>query len=257
MKVATFNANSIRSRLDTILTWLDTHQPDVLGIQETKVADDAFPRAPFIDAGYHVEYRGQKSYNGVAIITREQAREVDAGFGDGAMDDVPRLLRAKVGDVHIVNTYVPQGREIEHEMYSYKCRWFGRLRAYFDHNFSIDDPVIWLGDMNVAHDPIDVHNPEKRKNHVCYHVAARDAFTQCREWGFVDVFRRHHPEPGQFTFFDYRTIDAAREGKGWRIDYILTNPGLAGQCTDSYIDMEPRLQAKPSDHTFLVAEFNI
>lgn len=255
MRIATFNANSIRSRQGILLDWLDAHKPDVVGVQETKVVDELFPAAPFTEAGYHVVFRGQKSYNGVAILSREPATEVRAGFDDSGPADEPRLLQARVGPITLVNTYVPQGRDIEHEMYAYKCAWFRRLRDLFDDRFAADDSVVWLGDMNVAHDPIDVHNPQQRTKHVCYHQDARDAFSHCRRWGFIDVFRNHHPEPGHYTFFDYRTANAATSGKGWRIDYILTSPGLAERCTDSYIDVQPRLLPKPSDHTFLVADF--
>lgn len=256
MRIATFNANSIRSRLDIILGWMHTHQPDVLCIQETKVQDIEFPLEPFADLGYHVVFRGQKSYNGVAIISREEATTVDAGFHDGGPEDIPRLLQATVNGVTILNTYVPQGRDIEHEMYGYKCAWFRRLRTYVEERFSHDQPLVWLGDMNVAHDPMDVHNPQQRAQHVCFHSDAREAFAHCRDWGFIDVFRKHHPEPGQYTFFDYRTLNAATDGKGWRIDYILASPSLATACTDSFIDVAPRLQPKPSDHTFLVADFD-
>lgn len=257
MRIVTFNANSIRSRLDSLLGWVRVHQPDVLCVQETKVVDELFPAEALEEAGYHAVFRGQKSYNGVAILSREPATEVRAGFEDGGPADETRLLQARVGPVTLVNTYVPQGREIDHEMFRYKCEWFRRLRATFDARFRPADPVVWLGDMNVASEPIDVFNPEQRARHVCYHQDARDAFAHCRDWGFVDVFRRHHPEPGHYTFFDYRTAHAATFGKGWRIDYILASPSLAESCTQCFIDLEPRLQPKPSDHTFLVADFEL
>ncbi len=257
MKIATFNANSIRSRMDILVEWLRDHQPDVVAVQETKVQDCEFPEDPIRAAGYHVSYRGQKSYNGVAILSREPAEDVRAGFEDEGPADESRFLQATIGGVTIVNTYVPQGREIDHEMYQYKLDWFKRLRAYFDTRFKATDRVVWLGDMNVAHESIDVHNPEKRAKHVCYHQDARDAFAQCRDWGFVDVFRKHHPEAGHYTFYDYRGRNNVKDGLGWRIDYILTSPGLAECCRDCRIDVEPRLKPKPSDHTFMIAEFDL
>ena len=256
MKIATFNANSIRSRLDILLAWLDQQEPDILCVQETKVQDAEFPAEAIQEAGYHVVFRGQKSYNGVAVLSREEPTAVRAGFDDDGPEDASRLLAVDFGPLTVVNTYVPQGREITHEMYAYKQQWFHRLRAYFEKHYKPDKALVWLGDLNVAHEPIDVHNPEARKNHVCYHEDARKAFAHCREWGFEDVFRKHHPEAGHYTFFDYRTVDAARRGMGWRIDYILTTPTLAARCTDAFIDIEPRLAPKPSDHTFLVAEFD-
>lgn len=257
LKIATFNANSIRSRMDVILAWLEEHEPDVLCIQETKVQDSEFPADPIRDAGYDVIFKGQKSYNGVATLSRNVVEHSRTGFDDDGPADEPRLLEVRIDGVTLLNTYVPQGREIDHEMYPYKVEWFHRLRHYFDQRFKIDESVIWLGDMNVAHDPIDVHNPEKRAKHVCYHEDARAAFAHCRDWGFVDVFRKHHPEAGHYTYYDYRGKKNLEKGLGWRIDYILTNPALAEACTDCYIDMEPRRKPKPSDHTFMVAEFEM
>lgn len=257
MRIATFNVNSIRSRMEIVLGWLDTHRPDVLCLQETKVQDVEFPVEPFQGAGYQVTFKGQKAYNGVAVLSREPVTEVRYGFNDDGPADESRLIEVTVGGVRVVNTYVPQGREIDHEMYQYKLEWFRRLRRHFDERYKRDDPLVWLGDMNVAHEPIDVHNPEKRARHVCYHQDARDMFAHCREWGFVDVFRQHHPEAGHYTFYDYRGKDNVKNGLGWRIDYILTNPALARRCTDCYIDVAPRLKPKPSDHTCMIAEFDL
>lgn len=255
MKIATFNANSIRSRLEIILRWLRENEPDVLCVQETKVEDKDFPALAFREAGYNVEFRGQKSYNGVALISKQKAADVSYGLDDGGPADETRLIHGRVGPVHIVNTYVPQGREIEHEMYGYKLEWFARLKRYFERHFTTRSKVAWLGDLNVAPQPMDVHNPEDQVNHVCYHADVKRAFEDVKEWGFEDVFRKHHPEPGQYTFFDYRMPGSVDRGFGWRVDHILATPPLARVCTDSYIDLKPRLAEKPSDHTFLVAAF--
>ena len=257
MKLATFNANSVRARLDTVTGWLRRHEPDVLCIQETKVQDADFPCTAFNDAGYHVVYRGEKSYNGVALASRTKPKLVRFGFDDGGPADETRLLYAKVGPIHVVNTYVPQGRELDHEMYRYKLEWFARLKAYFEKNFSPRSRLVWVGDLNVAPQRMDIHNADQQKNHVCYHVDVREAFADTLSWGFVDVFRKHHPEPGQFTFFDYRTPNAAKRKMGWRIDHIEATRSLANRSTDSYVDLAPRLQSRPSDHTFLVAEFDV
>lgn len=257
MKIATFNANSIRSRLNVILAWLQAHRPDVLCVQETKVQDHEFPREPLQRHGYHVVFRGQKSYNGVALLSREKPSSVRFGLDDGKQADDTRLLYARVAGVHVVNTYVPQGRDIEHAMYAYKLEWFKRLRSYFQRHFSTRKRVVWTGDMNVAPEPIDVHNPEQQAHHVCYHSQVRRAFAQTCGWGFVDVFRRHHPEAGHYTFFDYRTPNAVTRGMGWRVDHLLATPTLARRCTNCTIDLKPRHQPKPSDHTFLVADFDL
>jgi len=257
MRVATFNANSIRSRLDPILAWLETHRPEVLCIQETKAQDRDFPADPLRDAGYHVVYRGEKSYNGVAIVARSKPTAVRFGFDDGGPADETRLVYAKVGPLHIVNTYVPQGREITHAMYAYKVEWFARLRRYFDKHFSTRARVVWVGDLNIAPQPIDVHNPKQQTNHVCYHAGVQKAFAAVLDWGFVDVFRKHRPEAGQYSFFDYRTPHAAQRGMGWRVDHILATPPLAKRSRNAFIDLQPRLQPKPSDHTFMAADFDI
>ncbi|HOW98822.1 MAG TPA: exodeoxyribonuclease III [Kiritimatiellia bacterium] len=256
MKIATFNANSIRSRLDVVLAWLKQHQPDILAVQETKVVDELFPREPIEAAGYRVAFRGQKAYNGVAIISKKPADEVRFGFDDKGPADETRLLHARFGKLHVVNTYVPQGREVDHPMYRYKIEWYARLRKYFDRHFTTRDRVIWLGDLNVARTPLDVHNPEERENHVCYHHAAREAFEQCLAWGFTDVFRKHHPEPGQYSFFDYRTPRAVDRGLGWRLDYILASPPLAKGSRDARIDLDPRRANPSSDHTFVFADIS-
>lgn len=257
MKIATYNVNSIRSRMDAVLGWLDEHNPDILCLQETKVQDHEFPLPVLEAAGYYVSFRGMKSYNGVAILSRRPPDEVWAGFDDGGSADEPRLLRARFGEVQVVNTYVPQGRDIDHAMYRYKIEWFRRLRAYFERHVSVKDQVVWVGDLNVAEQPIDVYNPESRTRHVCYHADAREALVHCRSWGFEDVFRRFHPEGGHYTFYDYRTADSLARGWGWRIDYILATPPLAAKARDCFIDLEPRRRPRASDHTVMVAEFAI
>lgn len=257
MKIATFNANSIRSRLEIILQWLKDNKPDILCVQETKVEDKDFPALAFTEAGYNVVYRGQKSYNGVATISLVKPSEVLFGIDDGKQADETRVLYVKIGSVHVVNTYVPQGREIDNPMYQYKLEWLERLRKYFDRHFTPRSQVVWLGDMNVAPLAMDIHNAEEQADHVCYHVDVRKAFADTIGWGFVDVFRKHHPEAGQYSFFDYRTINAVKRNMGWRVDHILATAPLAKKSEDCWIDLKPRLAEKPSDHTFLVADFDV
>ena len=256
MKVATFNANSIRSRLPILCDWLRVHQPDVVGIQETKVQDEDFPQEAFADLGYHVTFCGEKSYNGVAFISKEPAADVYFGFNDGGPVDATRLIRARFGEVEIVNTYIPQGRAIDHVMYRYKLNWYARLRSLFDEYYSSDQPLIWMGDMNIALEPIDVTQPKTKANDPCYHQDARKAFLEACAFGFEDLLRKHHPDEALFSFFDYRVKEAVERNIGWRIDYVLSTHALAEQCTDCYIDLQPRRLDKPSDHTFVVAEFS-
>lgn len=191
------------------------------------------------------------------MLARTEPLNPVFGLDDGGNPDEARLVCAKVGSVHIVNTYVPQGRDIEHDMYRYKVQWFKRLRNWFDRHFTPEMHLVWAGDMNVAPEAGDVHNPDRQRDHVCFHEAVRKAFAETAAWGFVDVFRKHHPEPGHYTYFDYRTPNAVQLGKGWRVDHILATRKLAGKCTGCAIDLEPRLKPKPSDHTVMSADFKI
>ncbi len=257
MIITTFNANSIRSRLGIVTDWLQANQPDILCIQETKVQDADFPAQAFTEAGYHIAYCGEKSYNGVAIASRVKPDEVSFGIDDGGPADATRFAAARFGDLRIVNTYVPQGREIDHPMYAYKLEWFRRLKAWFSRHATPDDLLLWIGDLNVAPSAMDIHNADQQTNHVCYHVDVRNAFADTVSWGFTDVFRKHHPEAGQYTFFDYRTLNAVQRKMGWRIDHLLATAPLAARSVSATIDVAPRLLEKPSDHTFLSAAFDL
>lgn len=253
MKIATFNCNSVRSRMDAVLRWLGEKTPDVLCLQETKVQDAEFPVEAFESAGWRVAFRGEKSYNGVAIVSKARADEVEYGL-DEAPKDEARLLHARFGAWHVVNTYVPQGREIEHEMYAYKIEWFARLKRYFAKRFGAGDAVLWCGDLNVARHPIDVTSPETKKDHVCYHEAVRKAFEDTISFGFEDLFRKHNPGLEDYSFYDYRApFDPARK-RGWRIDYVMATAAAAARSASAGIDVEPRTRPKPSDHVPLHAE---
>jgi len=257
MKIATFNVNSIRSRLATVSDWLAQNKPDVLCLQETKVPDRDFPVADITATGYHVIFRGEKSYNGVAILSKARPTDVRFGLDDGQPPDETRLVAGRFGSVQVVNTYVPQGRAIEHVMYQYKLKWFDRLRKWFDLHFTPKTQLVWVGDLNVAPAAKDIHNADQQANHVCYHQSVREAFERTKAWGFVDVFRKYHPEGGQYTFFDYRTANAVKRNMGWRVDHIMATPPLAAKSRDCRIDLAPRLKPQASDHTVLLAEFEV
>ncbi len=256
MIVATWNVNSVRSRMPAIADFLRDRQPDVLCMQETKVADDDFPVEGFADLDYDVVFAGEKSYNGVAIAGRLPMKVLHRGFPSGEAD-ASRLLVAKVGRIPIVNTYVPQGRDVKDEAFRYKLDWLARLRAFFDSTWTPRTRVLWVGDMNVAPEERDVYAPERLGNHPDFHPAAREAFAQTVAWGFVDCFRKHNDDDGQFTFYDYRDTRSVEKGHGWRVDHIMATKPLAKLCVRSWIDMAPRLGEKPSDHTPLLAEFEL
>lgn len=257
MRIATFNANSIRVRAPLILEFMERDRIDVLCVQETKVEDGVFPAEPFRAAGYHLAFRGRKSYEGVALVCRQEPRHVEFGLDDGGPADEPRLLRARIGPLSIVNTYVPQGRALDHPMYAYKLEWLKRLRGLFDRHYKPEQLLLWAGDMNVAQEPRDVHHPADHEQHVCYHRSAREAFRHCVDWGFEDVFRRFHPEEGLYSFYDYRVKNAIERGLGWRIDCLMASTRLASRCIAAEIDLEARRREKPSDHTIMWADFDI
>jgi len=255
MKIASFNVNSIRSRLPVVLDWLTENQPDVLCVQETKVQDVDFPAEPFDQAGYNYIFKGQKSYNGVAIFSKDKPKNVEFGLDDDPQDQ-PRLIKAEIKSIAIVNTYVPQGYLPDSEKFQYKLDWFGRLRRYFEKHFKQTDPVIWVGDLNIAPEPIDVYAPKELLGHVCYHPAVHQVLQQVMQWGFVDVFRMHNKNAGEYTFWDYRMINSFKRNLGWRLDHIMATKPLAEKCTACRIDKNPRIAEKPSDHTPIVAEFD-
>ncbi|MFC1683297.1 exodeoxyribonuclease III [Candidatus Zixiibacteriota bacterium] len=257
IRAATFNVNSIRVRMEILLGWLQENEPDILCLQETKVQDPDFPVDPIKKAGYHVVFKGQKAHAGVAIISREKPENVAWGLDDGGPPDEARLIRATIAGIAVVNTYVPQGRSPDSEQFEYKLRWLARMKDFFERNYSLDDPLLWMGDLNVAREPIDVHDPVRLKDHVDFHPLAREALEKVRGWGFVDVFRKHHPnEPNQYSYYDYRALQPIERGTGWRVDHIFATLPLTQRSIDSWIDLEPRKRSRPSDHTVLAADFS-
>ncbi len=258
MRIATFNCNSIRQRLSIVLDWLEANRPDVLALQETKVADELFPATDFMAAGWEVAFRGQKAYNGVALVSREPLQEVTAGLrdGDGGESD-SRLIAGCFGDTWIVNTYIPQGADLDSPKFAFKLEWYARFRNWLEQRFAPrQDSVLWLGDLNVAPTDIDVYAPKTIWPHVCFCQEAIDAWQNVVDWGFTDIFRKHLPEPGHFTYFDYRLRGGVESGKGWRIDHLLATAALAARSSTCRVDLEPRRREKPSDHTFVVADFD-
>ncbi|MBU0988392.1 MAG: endonuclease/exonuclease/phosphatase family protein, partial [Proteobacteria bacterium] len=167
------------------------------------------------------------------------------------------LIRVNIDGIEIVNSYVPQGQDPDSEQFKYKIDWFGRLRNYFEDRFTTDTPLIWTGDFNVAPDPVDVYDPEKLSGSIGYHPAEHQALEAVKKWGFVDVYRTHNPEKKAFTFWDYRIPNAVKRGLGWRIDHIWATRPLAAKSKTAWIDQEPGLWPRPSDHTFIVAECDI
>jgi len=256
-KLATFNVNGVRARLPIVLDWLEHNQPDVLCLQETKCQDQDFPVQALAEAGYQASLRGQKSFNGLAILTRSRPEEVWPGFGDGQPDEEARLLALRVGGVWVVNSYVPQGRDPADPAFQHKLAFLKRLRRFFESRFDPGRPLIWTGDLNVAPEAIDVFDPKRLEGQVGFHPDERRALADVAAWGFSDLFRSRHPEEKQFTFWDYRLPKSFERNLGWRLDHILVTRPLAEAALACRIDSEPRGRPKPSDHTVLWAEFDL
>jgi exodeoxyribonuclease-3 len=256
MKIASFNANSIRARLDIVLSWLRKESPDALCLQETKVSDKDFPKQAFEDIQYHAAFRGEKSYNGVAIVSKKPLEDVRIGF-DERESEGTRLIAARIDSIPLVNTYVPQGFHPLSTKFRDKLDWLQRLYDYFNRHFRPDEPLLWVGDLNVAPEPEDVYDPTHLEGHVGFHPDERAVLQRFRQWGFTDVFRLHQPGQGQFTFWDYRLRNAVSRNLGWRVDHIWATRPLAKKSSKAWIDREPRQAERPSDHTIVVAEFTI
>jgi exodeoxyribonuclease-3 len=256
-KLATFNVNGIRARHNLLLEWLDSRKPDVVCLQEIKCREEDFPAEALREAGYESAVRGQKGFNGVAILCRSEPEEVTKEFRDGEPDDEARLIAAKVDGVWVVDTYVPQGREPGNPAFQYKLDFFDRLRRWFDSRFAPDQPLIWTGDINVAPEAIDVFDPDRMDGQVGFHPAERNALSEVAAWGFTDLFRKLHPEERRFSFWDFRLPMSFKRNLGWRLDHVLGTDPMTGAAVDCVIDSEPRGWNKPSDHTPVVAEFDL
>jgi exodeoxyribonuclease-3 len=257
LKVASYNANGVRARIPLILKWLEKESPDILCLQETKVQNSDFPFHTFEEKGYHCSYIGQKSYNGVAILTKSLPQEVSFGFGDSDETEEARLASLKTEGIYFVNTYVPQGQSPDSEKFQYKLKWLRRLHKYFKTNFRSNEPLIWTGDFNIAPEPLDVYDPEALLGSIGYHPDEHKVLSSLKEFGFVDVFRKHQPDEKIFTFWDYRIPNAVKRGLGWRIDHIWATPCVVEKSKSAWIDVAARLMERPSDHTFIAAEFDI
>jgi exodeoxyribonuclease-3 len=256
MKIASFNVNSLRARLPIVTGWLAENKPDILCVQETKVQDKDFPGQAFDEAGYHYVFKGQKSYNGVAIFSKEKPENVWYGFDDEPKDE-PRLIIAEIGGITIVNSYVPQGYMPESVQFEYKLHWFERLLFLFDSYFESTNSLVWVGDLNVAPEAIDVYDPVTLLGHVCFNPEVQKALQTVMDWGLIDVFRKHCKEAGQYTFWDYRMRNTFKNNLGWRLDHVIATKTMADKSTNCYIDKKPRTAERPSDHTPIIAEFDM
>ncbi len=256
MKIATWNVNSLNVRLPHLLDWLKTATPDLLGIQETKTTDDKFPREAIIAAGYQPIYNGQKTYNGVAILSRFNTTPQDIVSQLPGIQDDPqcRLLAATYGDMRLINVYIPNGAEVDSEKYHYKLRWLGALVAFLETELCNHPRLVIVGDFNIAPEDRDVHDPKSWEGSVLVSPAEREYFRQLLSLGLIDSFRLFAQAPELFSWWDYRAAAYPRN-HGLRIDHILVSPQLAKSCQSCHIDPAPRQWERPSDHTPVMAEF--
>ena len=255
MKIATWNVNSMNVRQGHVVEWLQTHEPDVLVLQEIKQLTEKFPADALREIGYESLASGQKTYNGVAVVSRAPANDPVTDF-PGFEDPQRRILATTIGDIRIVNLYVPNGSEVGSEKYDYKLRWLASLRDFLAAELEVHDKLVVLGDFNIAPADADVYDPEKWGDAILCSPREREALGRLIDLGLTDVFRKfEHPE-GTFSWWDYRAA-GFRRNAGLRIDLILTNDIMTKRCTASYVDKEPRAWDRPSDHAPVVAEFTV
>src|SRR5881392_368690 len=269
MKIVSWNINSLRKRQDRLFAWVENTKPDIVCLQETKCTDEQFPALALQAAGYDSAYHGEKSYNGVAILSKNKLTEVRASLCDEVVDPQARVISATIGNFRVYSVYAPNGQAVGSPAYKYKLEWYARLRDCvaresgmgfqpMSHRQDADATacLVVCGDFNVAPEDADVHDPELWRGAIMCSDGERAAFQQLCEIGLRDTLRLHPQEPGVFTWWDYRML-AFPKNRGLRIDAVLVNESLAKKCTASGVDREMRQGKDPSDHAPIWAEFKL
>lgn len=252
-KIATWNVNSLRVRLPHVQEWLANAQPDVLALQEIKLTDADFPIDAIRESGYTAVVSGQKTYNGVAILTKEKVTDVITDIPE--LDDPQRrVICATVGDIRVINLYVPNGESVTSEKYKYKLNWLEKLDQFLKQQLKQYPKLVVLGDFNIAPEEIDVHDPAAWEGSVLFSKPERQAFQDMLHLGLTDCFRLLSPNEKAFSWWDYR-MNAFKRNMGLRIDHILASAPLAATCALCVIDIGPRTLERPSDHAPVVAMF--
>jgi len=255
MKIATWNVNSLKVRLEHVVDWLASEQPDVLGLQETKLKDDNFPVQAIEAAGYHAMFTGQATYNGVALLSRSPGEDVQTEI-PGFDDPHRRVIAATFGDVRVVNLYVVNGKAVGDPKYDWKLKWLDAVRAWIESESRTHDKLVVIGDFNIAPEDRDVHDPEAWRERILCSTPERAALARLLALGLIDVYRLFE-QPGRvYSWYDYRQM-AFRRKMGLRIDLILASAAMKNACTASAIDLEPRKRERPSDHAPVWAEFDL
>jgi exodeoxyribonuclease-3 len=254
MRIVSWNINSLRKRQDRLFPWLESTKPDVVCLQETKCTDEQFPVLALQAAGYHAVYHGEKSYNGVAILSKSEPTEVRSSLCDEADDNQARVISANIDGIRVYSIYAPNGQAIGSPAYEYKLKWYGRLRDCLTREKN--ESLVVCGDLNVAPADVDVHDPDLWRGAIMCSDAERAALRKVLEVGLQDTLRLHHPEGGLFSWWDYRML-AFPKNRGLRIDAVLASAALSKKCTTSGIDREMRKGKDPSDHAPIWAEFEL
>jgi exodeoxyribonuclease-3 len=255
VKIASWNVNSLTVRQAHVVEWMKSAKPDILALQEIKQAPDAFPADAFRALGYETLANGQKTYNGVATISRRPLTEPVIEIPDLG-DPQRRVLAATIDGLRVVNLYVPNGQSLESEKYQYKLGWLAALRDFLAAELALHEHVVVLGDFNIAPEDRDVYDPKDWGEGVLCSGPEREALRALMHLGLVDVFRQFEQDEKVFSWWDYRA-GRFRRNAGLRIDLILASPALAKRCTASYVDRAPRGWDRPSDHTPVIAEFSL
>lgn len=255
MRLGTWNINSLRVREERLLALLERHSPDVLALQEIKMETHRLPRVGIEALGYHIAALGQKTYNGVALISRMEPADILEGLGDDVDDAQARLISARYGDMRVVSAYFPNGGEVGSPKYQYKLSWMKRLRSWLERNADPSAPLALLGDYNVAPETADIALPERWRDTSLTTAEVRDALGELRAFGLEDMFRRHHTEPGLYSWWDYRKL-AFPKGDGLRIDHAYGTETLARRSRDAFIDRDERKGKQPSDHAPVFVDFD-
>lgn len=246
MKLAAWNVNSLKVRLDQVFDWLAQHRPDALCLQETKLEDAKFPAEAFREAGWQVAYSGQKTYNGVAIVSPHTIVDVQMGI-PGLADEQKRVIAGTVAGVRVVCAYFPNGQAVGSDKYAYKLAWLQALHQWLEGEVGAHAQLALLGDYNIAPDDRDVHDPALWAGQVLCSEPEREAFRRLVALGFADSYRLFEQPPATFSWWDYRQ-GGFRRNLGLRIDHVLLSAPLAARCTAAGIDVEPRRHERPSDH---------
>lgn len=257
MTIATFNVNGIRARMDLLREWLTNSGPDIVALQEIKVDTTIFPHEALESTGYTAYVHGQKGFNGVAFLSKIPLEDVEAGMPESDFNNDARTISCIANGVKIINTYVPNGTKVGTEKFAYKLAWMESFERMIRERHSQSDPMIWLGDVNVAPTPLDVFESEKHLGGIGHHPEEFDRLARIVDFGWTDLYRKFDSENPAYTFWDFRLPRAFDRDLGWRIDHIYATPSITELARSVTVDREPRGLIKPSDHTAVILQVDL